>query len=1119
MSEAEPRRSVRSTKGQHKALDQLDQPPEQPKKRGRKKKEEKQEEPEEIIRCVCGATDQDNADPNEPWIACETCDAWQHNVCMGLSIFEEDLASKYFCEQCRPADHKELLDGIARGEEPWVDRRRVYEEEKAREAEEASKKPKKGKKAKAAAAAAAAAARRASEAPKEPAAKEERAATPASVKGKPSPAPVAVPTPTSAPAPTPAPAPAADAKKEVTSKVAAPAAGNKRKARDPPEDQAPKGSASKIRKISDTQSVPVPAEEPKASAEPAAVKPAAEPSPASVPAPAAVPAPAPPPPPPPSPPRRKVKYDPPADLPAAISDLPPAQQSTAKALRKSISTALSALEKKKIFSPAEGSTVAQVAERLAIQIERAVQDTHANTSKYGGQIKTLAFNLKSNTDLVKGLLESTMSPPILATMTTDQMASKELQRETAEMLKRAEKQSILISDNGPRIKKTHKGDEIVEDEPSSAADDAPNAPIRIRESVSGPAGPLDHDEPPADQPGGDAMEVELPADLDIRRPSQSAREKIKIDTQSSARSPSFDINKVFSQVKSPSQPGRRLSQAVAPAKGSVHDPDVDRMLMGDDVTESDGYSPTEETDPDVVWRGILDMPNVASVPVTSRWAGGGNLLNAYGKPWSQVFPSKLHVHGRLDEETTSAYLCGMRWRAEMDVIVTGVYPARDDRKADFAKIVSYFVQRKRYAAVTNPQPGITATYLIPVLPDQPYPEIMMNLEDNKIPEKRTEPMLLAVFVYQNQAAQLQELHEKQARGAAFQTPQPQGTPTPNPMGSKPRHSSVSVPPWSPSTPQGGFPSTMASPSPGTNGQGRGQFQQQQHPVPAGPAFQHTNQQFSHVPLTPHALAAQKQQQMQQQQAAQQLSAASPAAGNATATNFQAAGPQPPSQAAIARATSILGPELVHSATARMLLCAPSANEMQPKEWEVIKKVYTEHPGTRDDAQLLSTLLHDYNVKEQQHRMAAQQQQARQPLQQQPQQQQQQQQPKPAPAPSRAVQPPQARPAQQNSQQQQRISSQKQQGQSASPTPPTQQTGATATPAAGTQPAPPRPVSQTPVPIPHVPHTPQNKLPGAAAAAATRPAQTPVPVPSSAPVAAQATGAAAPAAPSTAGGAK
>lgn len=150
-TELEPRRSVRSTKGQHKGHpDALEQPIE-PKRRGKKAAAKKQAEPEpedeeEIIRCVCGATSQDSDDPDDPWIACDSCHAWQHNVCVGMSVYDEDLEDvEYYCEQCKPDNHKELLQGIEKGERIWETRRKEYEEEKAAEKKQ-KKGPKKGKK-------------------------------------------------------------------------------------------------------------------------------------------------------------------------------------------------------------------------------------------------------------------------------------------------------------------------------------------------------------------------------------------------------------------------------------------------------------------------------------------------------------------------------------------------------------------------------------------------------------------------------------------------------------------------------------------------------------------------------------------------------------------------------------------------------------------------------------------------------------------------------------------------------------------------------------------------------------------------------------------------------------
>lgn len=135
--EAEPRRSVRATKGQHtKAFDELEAPA--PKRRQTKKnkkaqvqEKEQSQDPEEVIRCVCGATEQDE-DSGEAWISCETCFVWQHNVCVGVSSYEDEIPENYWCEECKPENHKELLDAIARGERLWEARRKAHEEETER---------------------------------------------------------------------------------------------------------------------------------------------------------------------------------------------------------------------------------------------------------------------------------------------------------------------------------------------------------------------------------------------------------------------------------------------------------------------------------------------------------------------------------------------------------------------------------------------------------------------------------------------------------------------------------------------------------------------------------------------------------------------------------------------------------------------------------------------------------------------------------------------------------------------------------------------------------------------------------------------------------------------------
>ena len=77
-------------------------------------------------------------------ICCDNCLAWQHNTCMGLSDDDDMLPEKYYCEQCKPEDHKELLSAMARGEKPWEERNA----QKEREEEEKKARKRKGKKGK-----------------------------------------------------------------------------------------------------------------------------------------------------------------------------------------------------------------------------------------------------------------------------------------------------------------------------------------------------------------------------------------------------------------------------------------------------------------------------------------------------------------------------------------------------------------------------------------------------------------------------------------------------------------------------------------------------------------------------------------------------------------------------------------------------------------------------------------------------------------------------------------------------------------------------------------------------------------------------------------------------------
>lgn len=592
-------------------------------------------------------------------------------------------------------------------------------------------------------------------------------------------------------------------------------------------------------------------------------------------------------------------YAPPPDLAKTVTELPPGRLGPAKALFKSITHALTNLQKQGNLTLEGGTSIESRAESLGLQIERAVFDTHPATKgqkEYSQQIKTLTHNLKTNLELCSGLVAGTSSPNTLAVMTSEQLATSEMQRQTAELRAKVEKQSILPSaETGPRIRRTHKGEEVIDDETFNNSEAPPPIPTAPRRRISQPV----KNEPT----GGDQVDL-------ASHPAQTQTPDGE-GKQRSPSNPNFNIAEVFSHVKSPtSTQNRRPSAPAGPATGPGVDPDVDRMLQ--DENESPPYSPTEDTsDPDVVWRGSLAMSSIADFQATAKHIGGAD-FSKLGS-WSKLIPKKLTVAGRIQQQSAIEYLCGLRYSNLTDIIVVHIAPVSPASQPEFNALINYFVSKKRYGVIGDKVVGnVRDTYLVPVpAGEDNHPEFMLNLADNKIPKGRSEAMLLAVFVYRNDPEQLKQM--KDAQG-----PNPQDTPTPT--GYAPRSNSTSGPAFSPATPQGPFPPHQY------NG-----HLQSTTPVPI-PQPPH----MSRPPPPPVAAPPQTSTPMSEAQKAQAQ------------------------QAGQVMAQEVLGP-LITVPTVQFLL--PQAYQMSRKEWEVIREVYNRDPKAREDLVYLGALLEKESAKD------------------------------------------------------------------------------------------------------------------------------------------------------------
>lgn len=51
----------------------------------------------------------DDGDAPEFMVQCEICMVWQHGPCVGFAQESELPPGDYYCEQCKPENHVELL--------------------------------------------------------------------------------------------------------------------------------------------------------------------------------------------------------------------------------------------------------------------------------------------------------------------------------------------------------------------------------------------------------------------------------------------------------------------------------------------------------------------------------------------------------------------------------------------------------------------------------------------------------------------------------------------------------------------------------------------------------------------------------------------------------------------------------------------------------------------------------------------------------------------------------------------------------------------------------------------------------------------------------------------------
>ncbi|KAA8909955.1 transcription factor S-II, central domain-containing protein [Sphaerosporella brunnea] len=470
-------------------------------------------------------------------------------------------------------------------------------------------------------------------------------------------------------------------------------------------------------------------------------------------------------------PKPKDDTTPQCELVSSISELRNTnRQNVVKWIKKCMTDHAKRLVDEKKITLQPGSTVDSLVENRALQVEYHVYMKHFS----GGQIKqeyqkrskSIASNLKSNASLSDKILGGQLSCERLANMTTEEMASKELKELMQQVRRESEKQHTLINDSGPRIRRTHKGEELVnEDNSQSAQDTLLDSSTVIRRHSE-----TTEDVPAPVVPAAPSPTVHSPAQASIcpptvatiseppRSPSQASPAE---GSASTAEKKSFNIQKVWSHVESPDTDRRprlpstsRAPPPVNPAQNKI-DKDIDMLLKDDDAgtppyspaSFNDHYSPKADHDDDSVWRGTISMSQIADLNATATLLGGPERIGE--KRWLELVDPVLNIDGRIKHERATEYLCGQKFSKSSTMILASLKPAHSSNQAVFNKLFDYFKKKERYAVVGKHElPCIKDLYIVPIDKDEKLPDWFSVVDPpTKVTEYgRGERMLVLIFV-------------------------------------------------------------------------------------------------------------------------------------------------------------------------------------------------------------------------------------------------------------------------------------------------------------------------------------------------------------------------------------
>lgn len=412
----------------------------------------------------------------------------------------------------------------------------------------------------------------------------------------------------------------------------------------------------------------------------------------------------------------------------------PERKKIATALVKLVGDALKLAKDKEGFLLPDDSTSEEKAQFLGLHIEFAMFDAQLEAKS---KFRQLSFNLKDpkNPSLRQRVFDGSLTPSDLVQMSSEDMANPELKAKTEALREESLKQSVLVQETGPRIRRTHKGEEYVEGPDAIIETPSADAPYTKPRKRDGTESPMSIKSPSA-SPSSVREESHSPVILKRERSGSN-----------------FDINNVWDHIETPGEDAqsfsrtRETSQPTFPITEDADDNDEDLLGLLEGGEKSGSIKTRHNYELQTpVWSGQLLMQGLSDSRAKASLIGGPK---SFDIDWHEALTGCIQVDGRIPKPDATKYLCHQKYSHSKSVFAVHLQTA-DGKENALKSLYNYFISKDRYGVIKPGKTRLRDAYIVPLPADAALPEFIKMLPSFNLPGDRQD-MLLALLVVEKTA--------------------------------------------------------------------------------------------------------------------------------------------------------------------------------------------------------------------------------------------------------------------------------------------------------------------------------------------------------------------------------